>query len=79
MLTKLKLCEVKEIEPETIEYFMLMQKNIDEKLEQRWSLIYMATNYEWVANSIESTKENNKKYYPDKNYEYKIFSVRLPS
>jgi len=79
MITKLKLYEVKEIEPETVEHFMLMQKDIDAKIESRWVLIYMSTNYDWVANSIERTKESNKKYYPEKHFELKIFSVRLPS
>ena len=79
MINDLKLFEVREIEPETVDYYLLMQKDLDEKIEQRWSMIYMANNYEWVANSVDSTKESNKKYYPDKNFELKIFCIKLPS
>lgn len=79
MLTKLRLFEVKEEEPETVEHFVLMKKDIENKIEDRWSIIYMATNYEWVRDTIPGNKEFDAKHYPEKKFEYKIFSMHLPS
>jgi len=77
MIEEIKYKEVEIIEPEYVEYFMLMCYTPSDDLGYKWFCCDMSSDIEWINKSMKNNKESDKKWRPDGKKEYKILSIKL--